>query len=82
MRVIIQKKCGSDNLTVNERFMSRETPMSMTMAVVQWYCACDTSRDGVLSVRRITGSTYRNERTVNNGTNVTVHCGMWSDTTT
>ena len=30
-------KCGSDSLTVNERLMSRGTPVSITLAVVQWY---------------------------------------------
>ena len=61
-------KYGSDSLTVNERLMSRGTPASITLAVVQWYRACDTSRGLRTSVRHITGSEY--ERATHHGVDV------------
>ena len=71
-------KCGSDRPTVNERLISREAPASITLAVVQWYRACDTSRSAYracdtsrgrrTSVRHMTGSTY--ERATHRGVDV------------
>ena len=45
-------------LTVNEQLMSREAPAPMTLGVVQANRANDTSRSGVLGVRRITWTAY------------------------
>ena len=62
---LIYIQCGSDSLTVNERLMSRGTPASMKLAVVEWYRACETSWDRRTSLRHISsGREQRRERDV------------------
>ncbi len=64
-------KSGSGSPTVNERLMSREAPASITLAVVHWYWACDTSRSAYkrathhgVDVRETSGQEQMRERDV------------------